>query len=80
MVIEPDIDNADCPLCGGSQVVEIIPSGDGENNAVEEECPHCLRRDLRREIIELESELLKYRADEELDHDDWATDIDEGAR
>ena len=40
----PDINNSDCSMCGGTQSVEVIPHGGSENDSESDECPHCLRR------------------------------------
>lgn len=43
-----DIDSSRCMLCKGTGTVDVIPRGGGANDAIADECPHCLRRELLR--------------------------------
>ena len=36
--------NEVCRFCGGTEIVKIIPCGGSANDAIEDECPLCLRR------------------------------------
>lgn len=50
---EEDIDNKDCQLCQGKGVVEVHCGA--PNDSEEDECPHCLRRNMTRDIRRLKN-------------------------
>lgn len=72
-----------CKLCCGKGVLEVIPNGGNVNDAIEEECPWCVRRQFEnlmelstQEITRLNAMVRQLREDAETVIDDYSSEID----